>query len=120
MNYNWIKSTDEGQYENGFVEAYQTSINNKKVSAIITYLPQYKDKKDQNIVLTVLLEGEKKDWTEGTIKSIFFDVEDRIKQVENFKFRSFNSLDFMMTQIFYTEKLNELKYFTSGDQSFTT
>jgi len=118
MNYKWIKNTDRGQYENGFVEVYETSINNKKVIAIITYLPQYEDKTDQNIVLTVLLEGEKGDWTEGTIKNIFFDVEDRIKEVENFKFRSFNSLDFMMTQIFYTEKLNELKYFSSGDLSF--
>lgn len=118
MNYKWDKNTDEGQYEHGFVEEYQTSINSKKVIAIITYLPQFEDKKDQNIVLTVLLEGEKEKWTEGTIKNILFDVEDRIKEMENFKFRHFNSLDFMMTQIFYTEKLNDLKYFSSGDQSF--
>lgn len=119
MNYNWIKITDRGQYENGFVEVYETSTNNKKVIVIITYLPQYEDKKDQNIVLTVLLEGKKENWTEGTIKNILFDVEDRIKEIENFKFRHFNSLDFMMTQIFYTEKLNELKYLNSGEHSFS-
>ena len=118
MNYTWNKSTDRGQYENGFVEVYETSIKSKKAVAIITYLPQYDDKKDQNIVLTVLLEGEKESWTEGTIKDILFDVEDRIKAMENFKFRHFNSLDFMMTQIFYAEKLSELKYLNSGDYSF--
>ena len=118
MYYNWIKNTDEGQYQNGFVEVYETSINENKIIAIITYLPQFEDKQKQNIVLTILLEGEKDKWTEGTVKNILFDVEDRIKEVENFKFRSFNSLDFMMTQIFYTNKLSDLNYLNSGEYSF--
>ncbi|MBB1194049.1 hypothetical protein DNC80_10280 [Flavobacterium sp. SOK18b] len=118
MNYTWNKITDRGQYENGFVEVYEASINSKKAVVIITYLPQFEDKKDQNIVLTVLLDGEKESWTEGIIKNILFDVEESIKEMENFKFRHFNSLNFMMTQIFYTEKLSELKYLNSGDYSF--
>lgn len=118
MNYIWIKNTDEGQYENGFVEVYETSLNEKKVIAIITFLPQFKDKHDQNIVLTVILEGVKENWTEGNIKDIFYDVEDRIKEVENFKFRVFSKLDFMMTQIFYTSKISDLNYLNSGEFSF--
>jgi hypothetical protein len=118
MNYNWAEIIDKGQYENGFVEVYETSINKNKVIAIITYLPQFEDKQDQNIVLTIFLEGEKNQWTEGTIKNILFDVEDRIKEVENFRFRVFSKLDFMMTQIFYTSKINDINYLNSGEFSF--
>jgi hypothetical protein len=118
MNYNWNKKIDQGQYENGFVEAYETIVNNNKALAIITYLPQYEDKEDKNIVLTLILEGEKENWTEGTVKNIFFDVEDRVKEVESFKFRVFSSLDFMMTQIFFTEKIHDFKYLNSGEFTF--
>ncbi len=119
MNFEWIKTADKGQYENGFVEVYET-LNKRglKAVAIITYLPQFIDKNEQNVVLTVLLEGEKDYWTEGTIKSIFHDVEDRLKEMANLKFRTFNSLDYMMTQIFYLSKLETINYLSSGEQSF--
>ncbi|MEO5776678.1 MAG: hypothetical protein ABIQ27_07215 [Flavobacterium sp.] len=118
MNFKWSKVNDRGQYENGFVDMFEAIINDKKAVAIITYLPQFEDKKDQNALLTVLLEGDKINWTKGNIKNIFYDVENEIKNKENLKYRVFNSLDYMMTQVFYMSKLERIEYLSSSEHNF--
>jgi len=51
-------------------------------------LPQH-GKIKQRVVFTLILEGKKRDWPEGTISNIFEDAENRIKNVEYFKFNNF-------------------------------
>lgn len=116
MNFEWTKIAERGQYGNGFVDVYETNII-KKAVAIISYLPQFKDT-DQKVVLTVLLEGKKNDWTDGKIKSIFQDVEERITNVQDFKFNVYNSLEYMTTQVFVFEKLDNIDFINMGEYTF--
>ena len=117
MNYNWEKITEYGQYENGFVDVFSTNIKNKKAYVILNYLPQFEDK-DQKVLTTLLLEGENTLWSEGVIKSILFDCEDRIREIANFKFRVFNILEYMTVQTFFIKEIDNFKFGTNGDFSF--
>ncbi|RBW57143.1 hypothetical protein DS884_11190 [Tenacibaculum sp. E3R01] len=117
MNYKWTKEVEYGQYENGFVDVFQTVINGNKAFAIINYLPQFKDK-DQKVLTTLILESNKDNWSKGTIKDILFDCEDRIKNVANLKFRVFNKLDYMTIQTFFIKDIENFEFGTNGDFSF--
>lgn len=121
MNYKWETVEDRGQYENGHVEIFRATINGLIAIAIINYLPQFEGKdEDQKLVTTLLLEGNKVEWTEGIVKSILYDCEDRIRNVSNFYFRIFNSLEYMTTQTFYFKDLKGFEFGKSGDLSFET
>lgn len=117
MNYTWTLIKEYGQYEFGFVDVYKTIIENKNAFVIINYLPQFEDK-DQKVISTLLLEGEKNNWTEGQVKSILFDCQDRIESVSNFKFRIFNKLEYMTIQTFYIKEIQNLEFGSSGDFTF--
>lgn len=117
MNYKWEILNERGQYAIGFVDVIKSIINNKNANIIINYLPQFADK-DQKILTTILLEGKKEDWTEGTVKKILYDCEERINRIANFKFRIFNNLEYMTVQIFYIKNIDYLKYGSHGDFSF--
>jgi len=49
-------------------------------------------KQNKRVVFTLILEGKKRDWTEGSISNIFEDAENRIKNVEYFRFNNSNTL----------------------------
>lgn len=116
MNYNWRKIAERGQYGIGFIDVYEL-VGFKKAIGIINYLPQF-DQVKQRVVFTLILEGLKTDWTKGTINGIFEDVENRIKNVEYFKFNNYNSLEYMDTQIFTIKSIDDFDYMNHGDFSF--
>lgn len=119
MNYNWETIENYGQYENGFVEVFRTTINDLIAIAIINYLPQFKDEdEDQKVITTLLLEGEKNTWTEGKVKNILYDCEDRIRDISNFKFRIFNRLKYMTIQTFHFKDLKDFQFGNNGDFGF--
>ena len=116
MNYKWKQMAERGQYEIGFIDIYEL-VYKQKAIAIIHYLPQHSQTK-QRVVFTLILEGIKKDWTDGIISNIFEDVENRVKNVECFKFNNYNSIEYMDTQIFTIDKIENFDYFNHGDVSF--
>ena len=69
-------------------------------------------------MFTLILEGDKTNWTDGTISSIFEDAESRIFNVEFIKFNNLNSLDYMDTQIFTVKSIDNFDYLSHGDYSF--
>jgi hypothetical protein len=62
-------------------------------------VPQH-DQTKQRVVFTLILEGKKRDWAEGTISNIFKDAENRITNVGYFKFNNFNTLEYMDPNIY--------------------
>jgi hypothetical protein len=116
MNYEWKQIAERGQYGIGFIDIYEL-VNKQKAIAIIHYLPQHSETK-QRIVFTLILEGKKRDWTEGTISNIFEDAETRIQNAEYFRFNNFNALEYMDTQIFNIKNIEDFDYFNHGDQAF--
>lgn len=118
MNFDW-EITENGQYEHGFVDVFKTTIDGKKAVAIINYLPQFEDK-DQKVLTTILLETPKNFWTEGKVKSIIYDCEERLREVSYFKFRAFGILDYMTIQTFFIKQIDDFELGTNGDFSFIT
>lgn len=116
MNFQWTKIAERGQYEIGFIDVFQLNKKQKAIS-IIHYLPQHTDKQ-QRVVFTLILEGDKKDWTDGTIDRIMHDAELQIKNSEYFKFNNLNSLEYMNTQIFTIKTIENFNYLNHGDFSF--
>lgn len=116
MNFNWNKIAERGQSSTGYVDVYELADKNRAI-AIIHYLPQYEQTK-QRVMFTLILEGDKSNWTDGTISSIFEDAESRIFNVEFIKFNNLNSLDYMDTQIFTVKSIDNFDYLNHGDWSF--
>lgn len=116
MNFEWNKIAERGQSAIGYVDVYEL-VNNNKAIAIIHYLPQYEQTK-QRVMFTLILEGNKTNWTDGTISRIFEDAESRILNVEYFKFNNYNSLDYMDTQIFTVKSIDNFDYLNHGDYTF--
>jgi hypothetical protein len=116
MNYIWEKLTETGQYGDGFIDVYQ-SVFCKKAIVIINYLPQI-DVKSQRVLLTLLLEGNKADWKPAISNNILKDVEMRVKNMENFKFNVFNSLEYMTVQTFYLNKLDNIDFSNFTNRQF--
>lgn len=116
MIYNWKKITEKGQYREGFIDVYEAVIT-KKAVVIINYLPQLEDK-SQKVVMTLLLEGKKTDWSKTTITNIHQDVEKRVKNMENFKFHIFNSLEYITTQIFILEHFEKVDFLSFSNHVF--
>lgn len=116
MNFVWKQLAEKGQYGIGFIDVYELQ-GQRKAIAIINYLPQHSETK-QRVILTLILEGDKVSWTDGTLHSIFEDAEHRIKSAEGFKYNNFNSLDYMDTQILTIENLTEFDYLNHGDYTF--
>lgn len=116
MIYNWKKITEKGQYREGFIDVYEAVIT-KKAVVIINYLPQLEDK-SQKVVMTLLLEGKKADWSKTTITNIHQDVEKRVKNMENFKFHIFNSLEYITSQIFILEQFEKVDFLSFTNHVF--
>lgn len=117
MIYNWTKIAEKGQYREGFIDVYEAKIT-KKAVVIINYLPQLEDK-SQKVIMTLLLEGKKTDWPKTTITNIIKDVEKRVKNMENFKFHIFNSLEYITTQTFTIENLDKIDFLGFSNHIFT-
>ncbi|KAB2915993.1 MAG: hypothetical protein F9K23_09685 [Bacteroidetes bacterium] len=116
MNFEWKKIAERGQLAIGYIDVYEL-VNKNKAIAIIYYLPQY-DETKQRVMFTLILEGDKTNWTEGTISNIFEDAESRILNVEHFKFNNYNSLDYMDTQMFTVKSIDNFDYLNHGDYTF--
>ncbi|TXD80892.1 hypothetical protein ESY86_19790 [Subsaximicrobium wynnwilliamsii] len=108
MNYKWNKTNNRGQSQTGFVDIYQSNLQ-KNAILIVNYLPQINGK-NQIVMVTILLEGEKTDWSEGKINDILQDSGDYVKNNEHNY-----SVDFLNTQLFYLESLNDFSYLNHGD-----
>jgi hypothetical protein len=115
MNFEWNKIAERGQSATGYVDVFELVGTNKAI-AIIHYLPQYEQTK-QRVMLTLILEGSKTIWTDGTLSRIFEDAEYRILNVECEKFNNFNSLDYMDTQMFTVKSIEDFDYLSHGDQA---
>lgn len=116
MIYNWKKITEKGQYREGFIDVYEADIT-KKAVVIINYLPQLEDK-SQKVIMTLLLEGQKSDWSKTTVSNIIQDVEKRVKNMENFKFHVFNSLEYITTQTFILKTLEKINFLSFSNHVF--
>lgn len=116
MNFKWKQICERGQYETGFIDIYELPTANKAI-AIINYLPQFEHKM-QRVLFTLILEGYKKDWTEGLVNQIFEDAENCIKNSEFFKFNNLNKLEYMDTQIFSVKNIESFEYLKHGDYTF--
>lgn len=116
MIYNWKKITEKGQYREGFIDVYEADIT-KKAVVIINYLPQLEDK-SQKVIMTLLLEGQKSDWSKTTVSNIIQDVEKRVKNIENFKFHVFNSLEYITTQTFILKTLEKIDFLSFSNHVF--
>ena len=116
MNYSWTKIAERGQFETGFIDIFKLQLH-KKAIAIIYYLPQHTHK-NKRVVLTLILEGSKGEWTEGVLRRIFDDAESGIRNSEGFKFNHVNKLEYMDTQVFITKNIEDLDYFNHGDFNF--
>ena len=116
MNYHWELLVERGQPATGFVDVFKL-IGRGNAIAIIKYLAQHSDPQ-QRIVLTLLLEGQRKDWTDGMIAGIHEDVENRIRVLELTKFTQFNNLDYLEAYHFYIHSIDGFEYMSHGDISF--
>lgn len=116
MNFNWNKIAERGQSSTGYIDVFELVEKNRAI-AIIHYLPQFEQTKQQ-VMFTLILEGDKSIWTDGTIDSIFEDAERRIFNVEFIKFNNLNSLDCMETQMFTVKSIDDFKYLKHGAWSF--
>lgn len=108
---------EKGQFDIGFVDVLEFVERENKAIMIIHYLPQSGAEK-QRVLLTLLLEGQKRDWTEGTLASFIEDAKTHINQVEIVKFNSFDNLKYMDTQIFVIQNLDNFEYLNHGDVGF--
>ena len=116
MIYNWKKITEQGQYRQGFIDVYEAEIT-KKAVVIINYLPQLEDK-SQKVIMTLLLEGQKSDWSKATISNIIQDVEKQVKNMENFKFHVFNSLEYITIQTLILKNLEKIDFLGFSNHVF--
>jgi hypothetical protein len=116
MNYQWKSLAERGQPAFGFVDVFKLTGRGTAV-VIIKYLAQHTDPQ-QRIVLTVLLEGKRGQWTDGMIDGINEDVENRIRVLELVKFTKFNTLDHLEAYYFYIQSLEGLDYISHGDLGF--
>jgi hypothetical protein len=71
-----------------------------------------------NFVFTLLLEGKKRDWKKGNVSNIFEGAENRIKNVGYFKFNNFNTFEYMDTQLFTVNKIEDFDYLNHSNQIF--
>ncbi|WP_341901275.1 hypothetical protein [Fluviicola taffensis] len=113
LNYEWKRIAERGQSSIGYVDVFQL-IGNHRAIVIIHYLPQYEDTQ-QRIMFTLILEGNKSNWTDGMINRIFEDAEKRIFNVEFDKFNNLNTLEYMDTQIFTIKCIDDFEYLNHGD-----
>lgn len=116
MNYQWKLIAERGQPATGFVDVFEL-IGRGHAIVIIKYLAQHSDPQ-QRIVLTVLLEGQRKQWTDGMITDIHEDVENRIRVLELTKFTQFNQLDYLEAYHFFIESIDGFEYLSHGDLAF--
>jgi len=65
-----------------------------------------------------LYSKEKREIGQRYHQQYFEDAENRIKNVGYFKFNNFNTLEYMDTQIFTVNKIEDFDYFNHGDQTF--
>jgi hypothetical protein len=116
MNFEWNRIAERGQTATGYIDVYEL-MGRQKAIAVIHYMPQHEFKK-QLVVLTLILEGTKSSWTDGTIDRIFQDAEFRIKNVWFEKFNNYNELKLMYTQLFTVKSIQDFDYLSHGDMSF--
>ncbi len=116
MNYNWERKAERGQYETGFVDIYEL-VDEKKAIVIIYYLSQHEHTK-QRVILTVILEGKKENWTKGDIRNIFEDIEYTITKIDHTKLNSIHTLEYLDTQIFTVKSIEDFDYLSHGDYNF--
>jgi len=114
MNYTWETLFKKGQPAIGYVDAFKLESPIKAI-VIINYLPQFEGTEKQVVHVTIFLEGKKGDWTKGQLSSIMQDAGDCVDNNEYFKYKILNSLDYLNTQTFYVEKLNNIDYLSHGD-----
>jgi len=65
-----------------------------------------------------LYSKEKREIGQKEPSTICEDAENRIKNVGYFKFNNFNTLEYIDTQIFTLNKIEDFDYFNHGDQTF--
>jgi hypothetical protein len=114
MNNTWVNVAEHGQHAHGFVDILDSNIENKKYRIIINYLNQLKTK-EQNIICTLFLEGNKDSWTKGTIKELMYSCETRIKEVRSVKFKHKSDLELISIQFYYVKELSEFEFGNFAD-----
>lgn len=112
-NFVWLKLDDRGQQATGYIEVYELIGANRAI-AILHFMSQHTHVKGR-LSLTLLLEGNQNNWTKGTVDRIFEDVENRIKAVEYDRFKDFEPLKQIDTQIFTIKSINGFSYLNHGD-----
>ena len=116
MNFDWITIAEKGNYDEGFVDIYAKDTLDRAI-VVLSFLAQHSDPKPR-VLITVLLEGEIRDWTKGNISNIFQDAEDYIKNVMNTKFRYIRNIDNVQHQILTIKNIDEFEYVRHGDYNF--
>ena len=117
MNFTWKEVVSRGQSATGFIDVLELE-NKGKAIAIIHYLSQHTHT-EPRIIFTLILEGNKINWTTGIIASIFEDIENKILLKTSRNLTTFNSLEYLDTQIFTVSNIDDFDYLSHGDSSFT-
>ena len=112
-NYKWVAIAERGQPLFGFVDVFELTGRGHAI-VIIKYLAQHSDNQ-QRVVLTVLLEGKKGDWSDAMLSDIIDDARNRIAVVEVAKFTKFNSLELLEVYYFYIKDLAGFDYVSHSD-----
>src|SRR5690606_8291522 len=115
FTYDWQPVEESGAYEKGFVEIYLATIQISRAMVVINYLVQMNDEYERKALATIYLEGNRNQWTETTIKNIVSDIEIRIRNMEDMRFRSSKVLDYMTFQVFHIDNFDSLKLLTIAD-----
>lgn len=118
FNYDWKPVEEKGAYEHGFIEVFQAKIGDSRALITINYLVQMNDEVERKALATVYLEGDRSQWTKTRISSIAYDIETRIENMKNLRYRATNKLNYMTFQIFNVDTIDGIKLWTMADFSF--
>jgi hypothetical protein len=118
FNYEWKPVEEKGAYEHGFIEVFQATIGSSRALVTINYLVQMNDEVERKALATVYLEGEKSQWTKTRISSIADDIEARIENMKDLRYRATNKLDYMTFQVFNVDTIDGIKLWAMADRSF--
>ena len=92
-----------GQDAIGFVDIYELDYD-KNATCIVNYLPMF-DESYCHVYVTVLLEGERREWTKGEISEILNGLCEDVELNEEKKFETGKKLSYVNYQLIYIDKI---------------
>ena len=117
----WETLLQKEKEGNGAIDVYQAFIQDFEVMAIISYSNIMPIKsREEHIVSTVFIKGDKTRLTDGSHHSIFADIERIIQDRKSKIYSDSNSekLEYFWRNLFFVDKFPNLEYYIHGTMSF--